>query len=135
MSEEVDPGIDKQGILAEIGAGGSSPAESPVRGRHSEPPSRLPAPPRDLPAGALSAMAPPTLPEPPPPPGPPLSPRQRQGRVARHRRQIAAILLVFVAMIWFGVALATQERAPFAFGGGFLGLAILTGAGSLLRES
>jgi hypothetical protein len=133
MAEEVDPGIDKEQILAEIGASAPLPGDppSPV----PAPPPRLYAPTRDLPVSGLSAMAPPTLPEPPAPPATPPPTRPRQSRIARHRRQIAAIILVFVGMIWFGVALATQERAPFAFGGAFLGLAILTGAGSLLREA
>jgi hypothetical protein len=125
MADEVDAGIDKQRILAEIGASAPLPGEPP-------PPA---APPRDYPSIPLSALAPPTLPAPPAAPPAPLPQRMRQPRLVRHRRQLAAFVLVFVALLWFGVAIATQERIPFAFGGGFLGLAILVGAGSLLREA
>ena len=44
------------------------------------------------------------------------------------------MVMVAVSLLWFGVGLATHERAPFAVGGAFLGLAILVGVGALLRE-
>lgn len=111
MAEEIDAGIDKQKILAEIGAG------APLPGAAGTAPPAPAAPAADLPRPAS------------PPPRPP-SP----GRLARHRRQIAAMVMVAVSLLWFGVGLATHERAPFAVGGAFLGLAILVGVGALLRE-
>jgi hypothetical protein len=42
--------------------------------------------------------------------------------------------MIFVALLWIVVGLATYEPMPFAIGGGFLGLSILVGVGSVLRE-
>jgi len=114
MAEEIDAGIDKQKILAEIGAGAPLPGAA---GTAFPPPQARAAPAADLPQAA----------SPPPRPSSP-------GRLARHRRQIAAMVMVSVSLLWFGVGLATRGWAPFAVGGAFLGLAILVGVGTLLRE-
>lgn len=122
VADEVDSGVDKQKILAEIG--GVSPPPP-------EPPRRPPPPPRDIPAGALAAMAPPTLPE----PAPVVVVRPLKSRWERYRRQIASLVLLFVSLLWFGVGLATEDRAPFAIGGCGLGLAVLIWVGTLVRET
>ncbi len=44
------------------------------------------------------------------------------------------MVMIFVSLLWFGVGLATHERAPFAVGGAFLVLAILVGVVTLFRE-
>lgn len=115
MADEIDAGIDKQKILAEIGA--SAPLPGPPAPVPSAPPLQA-APARPAPEPAATAL-----------------PKRPRGRLARHRRQISAIVLIFVALLWISVGLATRERAPFVLGGAILGLAILVGVGSLLREA
>lgn len=117
MGDEIDAGIDKQKILAEIGASAPLPG-----GTAAAPPSPLPPP---------APAASPAVPPPSPPEAPPGG---RKSRWTRYRRQIAALVMVFVALLWIGVGLATFERAPVAIGGGFLVLAVLVWVGSLLRE-
>lgn len=112
MADADDPGIDKQKILAEIGASAPLPG---TQGTAAPSGAQAPAPGSSAPA---------------PIPARPSSP----GRWVRHRGQIAAIVMAFVSLMWMSVGLATHERAPFAFGGGFLGLAVAAAAGSLLRE-
>jgi len=119
MADEMDEGIDKQKILAEIGSSGAVPG-SP----------RSPAP---RPAQASVPVPVPVPVSAPAVPPPPVLPR-RPGRVVRHRRQLAALALVFVSVLWFSVGIATRERIPLAIGGTFLGIAVLVGVGTLLRE-
>lgn len=124
MADDIDSGIDKRKILDEIGA--SAPLPAPAA-----PPPRA-AVPRDIPPSAFAAMAPPTLPA---PEAPPVLQHKPKTLWERHRRQIAGLVLVFVSILWFGVGLATGEMAPFGLGATFLGLAVLVGVGSLVRES
>lgn len=125
MADEIDSGIDRKKILDEIGASAPLPEPAP-------PPRHASLPPRDIPASALSAMAPPTLPVEEAPPEPARRPKSRW---QRHRRHIATLVLLFVALLWFGVGLATEEALPFALGGIFVGLAVLIWVGSLVRET
>jgi hypothetical protein len=125
MPDETDSGIDRRKILDEIGEIPSTPDPSPT------PVVLVPSSSMDLPMGGLAEMAPPTLTVAPPPPVPLARLRTRWHR---HRRQIAALVLVFVSLLWFAVGLATEERAPFGLGGTFLGIAVLIGVGSLVRD-
>jgi len=127
MADPGDSGIDKQKILAEIGAVAPGEGGGPTSGSAALPASS----PGLLGGGGLSAMAPPTLPAPAPAPAPVVRPPQ--GRFARHRSQIAGLVLVFVGMIWLALALATHERVPLGLGGGCLALALAVGLGALLR--
>ena len=110
MADEIDAGLDKQKILAEIGASASLPGTSSITPTAAA----APAPASPDPAAVSSRPAP-------------------AGRLARHRNQIAALVLAFASLLWLGVGLATHERAPLVFGGVLLGLALLAAVGPLLR--
>ena len=114
MAEESEAGIDKREILAEIGASASL-SDEPAKG----PPSLEPAQPASSAAGLAPASS--------------LVSRASRGRLGRHRRQIAALVMIFVAFLWLSVGLGAREAVPLAIGGIFLGLSILVGVYSLLR--
>ena len=65
-----------------------------------------------------------------PPPRPAPKPRSR---LARHRRQIAALVLLFVAVLWMSVALGSGSVWPAAIGGTLLAAAALIGLQDLGR--
>jgi hypothetical protein len=107
MPEELEGGFDTREILAEIGASSA------------------------LPSGGNVAAVP--APEAAPPAESPRTSGRSKSRLVRHRRQVAALILIFVALLWISVGLAAQDGAPAAIGGVSLVLAALVGVDLLLR--
>ncbi len=101
-----DAGIDKQRILDEIVGESALPPPAPTRAPAPPPPARE----REVTGGFVPAPAP-------------------EGRLSRHRAEVAAIALVSAGLLWLAVALASGQGTPALFGAAFL----LTGLSAGVR--